>query len=325
MYLKFYGLSEPPFRRTPDPRFLYLSPRHREAMAQLVYGVREGAGFMMLTGEVGTGKTTLLHSLLRQLDPGTAASYVFNPTLSFDDLLEYILSDFAVATPTGTSAAHRLVALNNFLLERHRAGLNTVLVLDEAQLLSVEMLERLRLLSNFETSTAKLFQIILAGQPELADKLALKDLRQLLQRIALHVTLAPLSPVETRDYVRARLRIAGAADLGMFTEPALAEVARRTGGIPRLINMLCDHACVVGYADQKRRIDRAAVKEAALYHPHPHAGRRRVFSSGTAARPGWSFAARAMVIVGGCAAAALGVVASGIVDLTHWARRAAMP
>src|SRR5688572_3859426 len=227
MYLNFYGLRERPFSGTPDLRFLYLAERHREALAQLMYGLREGMGFMMLTGEVGTGKTTLLHSLLRRLDPDTAASYVFNSTLSFEGLLEYIVADLAVAAPAA-SHAQRLLALNNFLLERHRAGLKTVLILDEAQHLSVEMLEHVRLLSNFETETSKLLQIILAGQPELATKLRLTELRQLRQRISLNVTVAALSPGETRDYVRARLRIAGANDLGIFTEAALRELLRHT-------------------------------------------------------------------------------------------------
>jgi general secretion pathway protein A len=264
MYLNFYDLRERPFSATPDPRFLYLTARHREAMAQLVYGVREGLGFTMLTGEVGTGKTTLLHSLLRQLDAGTAASYVFNSTLSFDGLLEYVVADLAIATPAA-SHAQRLLALNNFLLERHRAGLNTVLILDEAQHLSPATLEQVRLLSNFETTTAKLLQIVLVGQPELANKLRLTELRQLRQRIAVHGTLTPLSPEETRDYVRARLRTAGARDLGLFTEAALRDVARHSRGIPRLVNILCDHCLLVGYADQKRPIEPAVVKEAREY------------------------------------------------------------
>jgi general secretion pathway protein A len=316
MYLRFYGLSEPPFRGTPDPRFLYLSARHRDAMAQLEWGVREGAGFMMLTGEVGTGKTTLLHSLLRQLDPRTAASYVFNPTLSFDDLLEYVLTDFSIpAAPA--SRAPRLGVLNTFLLERHRAGLNTVLVLDEAQLLTVEMLERLRLLSNFETATAKLLQIILAGQPELATKLELRELRQLRQRIVLHVTLAPLSTDETREYIRTRLRTAGARDLGIFSEPAVREVARRTEGFPRLVNILGDHSLLVGYADQKRRVDAATVREASRYRPHVVA-RARVPAR-------WSAATLATVIVASCAAAVLGAHASGFLNLADWVRRVALP
>ena len=325
MYLRFYGLNELPFRGTPDPRFLYLSPRHREAMAQLLWGVREGAGFMMLTGEVGTGKTTLLHSLLRQLDPRTAASYVFNPTLSFDDLLEYILSDFSITPPTA-SRAQQFAALNGFLLERHRENLNTVLVLDEAHLVPVEMLERLRLLSNFETSTSKLFQIVLAGQPELATTLEFRELRQLRQRIALHVTLEPLSCDETREYVRARLRTAGASDLGLFSEPALREIARRSAGFPRVVNILCDHSLLVGYADQKRRIDAATVREASQYRPGGPTRRRGVlgWAGDTLAGARWSVTALATVLVAGCAAA-LGAYASGVRDLAHWVRKVAMP
>jgi general secretion pathway protein A len=327
MYLNFYDLRERPFSATPDPRFLYLTARHREAMAQLVYGVREGLGFTMLTGEVGTGKTTLLHSLLRQLDAGTAASYVFNSTLSFDGLLEYVVADLAIATPAA-SHAQRLLALNNFLLERHRAGLNTVLILDEAQHLSPATLEQVRLLSNFETTTAKLLQIVLVGQPELANKLRLTELRQLRQRIAVHGTLTPLSPEETRDYVRARLRTAGARDLGLFTEAALRDVARHSRGIPRLVNILCDHCLLVGYADQKRPIEPAVVKEACEYLAQGRAPRRRAFALAgeTSRAPArWLRATVATVILVGFAAAVLGAHASGFVQLAQWAHKLALP
>jgi general secretion pathway protein A len=326
MYLNFYDLRERPFSATPDPRFLYLTARHREAMAQLVYGVREGLGFTMLTGEVGTGKTTLLHSLLRQLDAGTAASYVFNSTLSFDGLLEYVVADLAIATPAA-SHAQRLLALNNFLLERHRAGLNTVLILDEAQHLSAATLEQVRLLSNFETTTAKLLQIVLVGQPELANKLRLTELRQLRQRIAVHGTLTPLSPEETRDYVRARLRTAGARDLGLFTEAALRDVARHSRGIPRLVNILCDHCLLVGYADQKRPIEPAVVKEAREYLVQAQARRRRasVPANDTSQAPArWRLATVATVILAGFAGAVLGAHASGFLHLAEWAHKLAI-
>ena len=174
MYLSFYGLEEHPFTATPDPRFLFLTPSHREALAQLMYGVQENKGFIVLTGEVGTGKTTLLQTLLKRLDATTAVAYIYNSTLPFEEMLEYMLADFGIAKP-GESRAQRLFALNNFLIERRRAGQNTVLLIDEAQNLDVPTLEQVRLLSNFESPTEKLLQILLVGQPELKVKLDLGE------------------------------------------------------------------------------------------------------------------------------------------------------
>jgi general secretion pathway protein A len=262
--LDFFGLQQKPFNATPDPRFLYLSPGHREGLAQLVYGVQEQKGFILLTGEVGTGKTTLLRTLLGRLDGNTASAFVFDTTLPFEGLLEYILEDFGVAKPGETHVQH-LIALNNFLIERRRAGQNTVLVLDEAQNLDLRALEQIRLLSNFETDTDKLLQILLVGQPELLDKLDRPELRQLKQRIGLRCSILPLTPDQTRDYIRTRLRIAGASDLGLFSAAAITRIAERSGGIPRLINTLCDHCLVIGYADQIRRIDKNIVEEAIAY------------------------------------------------------------
>src|SRR6267143_1706600 len=195
MYLTFYGLTEKPFNLTPDPRFLYMSPAHREALAQLVYGVQERKGFMLLTGRVGSGKTTLLHALRRRLDGQTALSFVFNPTLPFDGILEYILEDLGVAKGL-ESRAQRLIALNNFLIERERAGQNTVLIFDEAQNLDATTLEQVRLLSNFETPTDKLLQILLVGHPELRTKLNRPELHQLKQRIGLRCQIPSLTPKE---------------------------------------------------------------------------------------------------------------------------------
>ena len=262
--LAFFGLQQQPFNPTPDPRFLYPSPGHREGLAQLLYGVQEHKGFILLTGEIGTGKTTLLRTLLSRLDGNTASAFVFDTTLPFEGLLEYMLEDFGVAKP-GESHVQRLIALSNFLIERRRAGQNTVLVLDEAQNLDLRALEQIRLLSNFETSTEKLLQIVLTGQPELLDKLDRPELRQLKQRISLRYRILPLTAEQTRDYIRTRLRIAGASDLGLFSDAAITRVAEHSGGIPRIINTLCDHCLLIGYADQIRRIDRKIVEEAIEY------------------------------------------------------------
>ena len=261
MYLDFYGLKEHPFKTTPDPKFLFRTPSHREALAQLSYGVNQRKGFIALTGEVGTGKTTLLHALMERLDQNTAVALIFKSTLPFDAVVDYMLEDFRIATPANTEA-QRLVALNNFLLERYSMGQNTVLILDEAQNLEPKTLEEIRLLSNFETPSEKLLQILLVGQPELRTKLNLPELRQLRQRIALSCGLRPLTVSETRDCIRTRLRIAGAQDLGVFADRAVMRIAQYTAGIPRLINILCDQCLVIGFADQQRRIGRHIVEQA---------------------------------------------------------------
>ena len=264
MYLAFYGLTEKPFSMTPDPRFLYLTPGHREALAQLTYAFREGQGFMALTGDVGTGKTTLLRALLEQLDENTAVAVVLNSTLPFDGILEYVLEDFGVSQAAVTRA-QRLVALNSFLIERHRVGHKSVIIIDEAQHLDAATLEHLRLLSNFQTTRETLLQILLAGQPELRARLDLPELRQLKQRIALRCTIRPLTPDEVRAYMRHRLRVAGSRDLDLFTDQATARIAAYAVGIPRVINMLADHCLLIGYADQRRRLNRDTVEEAIAY------------------------------------------------------------
>ncbi len=264
MYLSFYGLREAPFNPTPDPRFLFQSARHREALAQLVYGVRERKGFIVLSGEIGTGKTTLLRTLLERLDPDTPVAYVHNPALDAEGLLEYVLHDWGVAS-TAATRAQRLVELNEFLIEQHRRGTSPVLVVDEAQTLSLATLESVRLLSNFETTHQKLMQILLVGQPELRDKLSSPELRQLKQRIALRCHIGPLSPEETRLYIRHRLRVAGAADAGIFSDAAVQKIADYSRGVPRVINIVCDHCLLAGYADSKRRVDARMVDEAIEY------------------------------------------------------------
>lgn len=264
MYLTFYGLSEKPFNPTPDPRFLYLAPGHQEALAQLVYGVQERRGFIVLTGEVGTGKTTLIQSLMQRLNGNTEVAFVFNSKLSFDDILEYMLEDMGIAK-AGVTPAQRQFALNDFLIDRQRAGQNTVLILDEAQNLDSPTLEQIRLLSNFETATEKLLQILLVGQPELTTRLQVPELRQLRQRIGIRCQIPVLTAGQTRDFIRHRLRVAGGRDLRLFTDAAVARISQYAKGIPRVINMLCDHCLLFGYADQRRKIDQGIVEQAIEY------------------------------------------------------------
>ena len=264
MYLNFYGLREAPFSPTPDPRFLFQSARHKEALAQLIYGVRERKRFIVLTGEIGTGKTTLLRALLERCDKLVHVAYVHNSSLDIDGLLEYVLQDWGVKS-TAHTHAQRLFELNEFLIEQHRQGLSPVLVVDEAQNLAVPTLEAIRMLSNFETTRQKLMQILLVGQPELRHKLNLEELRQLKQRIGLRCHIAPLSPEETRLYIRHRLRVAGANDPGIISDAAAQKIAEYSGGVPRLINIVCDHCLLSGYADSKRRIDTGLVDEAVEY------------------------------------------------------------
>jgi general secretion pathway protein A len=271
VYLRFYGLREKPFNPTPDPRFLYLTTAHREALAQLEYGVKERRGFIVLTGEVGTGKTTLLRTLLDRLESTTECAFVFNSMMSFDEILAYVVEDFGIVG-SGNSHAHRLVALNHYLTERVRRGLNTVLIIDEAQNLDAAALEQVRLLSNFETTNEKLLQILLVGQPELKAKLALPELRQLKQRIGLRCSIHPLSPANTAEYIHHRLAVAGQGDpttgtpaLEIFTRGAVERICAYSGGIPRVVNLVCDHCLLVGYADQKRVIDVRVAEEAIDY------------------------------------------------------------
>ena len=265
IYLNFYGLSRNPFNPTPDPDFLYMTHGHREALAQLTYAISERKGFIVLTAEVGTGKTTLLRALQRELEgSSTVVAYVSNSLLPFNAILEYMLEEFEITKP-GESHAQRLVTLQNFLVERYRAGQNTVLILDEAQNLYPQTLEQIRLLSNFETTKEKILQIVLVGQPELAAKLEMPELRQLAQRITMRCSLPLLNGAATRNYIRSRLRMAGSTDGGLFTDGALARITEYAGGVPRVVNTLCDHSLLIGYADQTRRIDREIVEEAIGY------------------------------------------------------------
>ena len=247
MYTQFYGLNEKPFSLTPDPRFLFLSESHREALAHLLYGIEQGEGFIAITGEVGTGKTTLCRALLQRLGPKTEVAYVFNPIMSGEDLLRAVSIEFGLITE-GYSRVDLNDQLNQFLLQSSREGRRALLIVDESQNLDPATLEEIRLLSNLETTSSKLIQIVLFGQPELDEMLDSRGLRQLRQRITVRWTLSPLNAAETRDYVRHRLKIAAGKECNLFSDKALREVQRRARGIPRLINVLCDRAMLVGYA-----------------------------------------------------------------------------
>ena len=328
MDLAFFGLREPPFNPTPDPRFLHLTPAHQEALAQLLYGVQERKGFIVLTGEVGTGKTTLLQALLQRLDDTTAVAFVTNTMLGFEGILEYMLEDLGIAKPGETSSAGRLIALQHFLIERQRTGQNTVLILDEAQDLDPRTLEQIRLLSNFETTREKILQIILVGQPELRARLDLPELRQLKQRIGLRCSLPALAPGQVRDYIRTRLRVAGAHDLGLFSPEAVARIARYSGGIPRLMNTVCDHCLLFAYAEQVRRIGPQLVEEAITYlddGDRPRSRERRLLRRLRVKPLGWTLLAAS--VVGSVAAAASPELVRRVLDtwtssLSHLARSA---
>jgi general secretion pathway protein A len=262
MYLEHYGLIRPPFEMTPDPAFLYLGEVHQEGLATLVYGVRARKGFVMLTGEVGTGKTTLLHALLAQLDPSAASAFVFNPRLDPLDFFRVLFDEYGIETPCRSKGEY-LIALNEFLIDRLRSDLPTLLIVDEAQNLSPELLEEIRLLSNLETPRSKLLQIMLVGQPELEELLDRHELRQLRQRIVLRFRLRPFQTEETLAYVEERLRLAGYTGKGLFRRSALRELQRLSGGVPRLINILCDGALLLGFSRDLSSIDGGAIHEVA--------------------------------------------------------------
>jgi general secretion pathway protein A len=264
MYTSFFGLNEKPFAITPDPRYLFMSERHGEALAHLVYGVTESGGFMQLTGEVGTGKTTLVRTLLQNKLPNNAdVAVVLNPRLSVVEFLETICEELGILAPEIRGSVKALVdTLNRQLLKAHAEGRRVILVVDEAQNLSRDVLEQVRLLTNLETAKQKLLQIILIGQPELRELLSREDLRQLAQRITGRYHLEPLSRDETAQYIEHRLRVAGA--LGeVFDSSAKREVFRLTDGVPRLINVICDRALLGAYSRETRRVNRRLVRRAA--------------------------------------------------------------
>jgi general secretion pathway protein A len=262
MYKEFYGLKELPFALTPDPRFIYFTPSHTEAMANLHYGIESGKGLIVVTGEVGTGKTTILRWMMQRLDRTVLVGYIFNPRLTVPEFYQHVARLFDVQEWENKSEL--LFALGQTLEARHARGLRTVLIIDEAHGLSTAVLEEIRLLSNFESDSAKQLQIVLTGQPELREVLNNPDLRQLKQRVALRCEIKPLPNIEeTERYVKARLLVAGAARTDIFSPGAIDYIFRCAAGIPRQINNLCDNAMLTGYAAGQQTISRATIEEVA--------------------------------------------------------------
>jgi general secretion pathway protein A len=263
MYQKFFGLRESPFNVNPDPRYLFLTRQIQESLAGLTYGIQNRKGFILLTGEVGTGKTTLLNRLLDWLHgQRVATAYIFNSRLDEKQLFDFIMAEFEIPCES-REKSQVLMHLNQWLLERYRAGETAVLIVDEAQNLSTDVLEEIRLLTNLETSTEKLLQIVLTGQPELEEKLKLPQLRQLRQRITLRCRTSPLSLEETFGYIAERLRIAGANGAPIFSKESIQMAHRYSYGIPRVVNLLCEHSLINAYVDGIRPVPAQIVEEVA--------------------------------------------------------------
>jgi general secretion pathway protein A len=262
VYAEFYGLKELPFALTPDPRFIYFTPSHTEVMANLHYGIESGKGLVVVTGEVGTGKTTILRWLMQRLDRTVLVAYLFNPRLSVPEFYQHVAALLEIQK--WETKSELLMELGRSLESRHVRGLRTVLIIDEAQGLSAHVLEEIRLLSNFESDTAKQLQIVLTGQPELREVLNDPDLRQLKQRIALRCVIKPLPNVEETDrYITSRLLVAGAERTAIFSPDAVDYIFRCSDGIPRSINNLCDNALLAGYAAGEAVIDSSIIEDVA--------------------------------------------------------------
>ena len=277
MYVPFFGLAQAPFSIAPDPRFLFMSERHREALAHLVYGVQGGGGFVLLSGEIGAGKTTVVRCFLEQIPGDCNVAYIFNPKLTAGELVQSVCDEFRVAVKARFGATPSIKdsvdALNRFLLDAHAAGRSNVLVIDEAQMLAPDVLEQLRLLTNLETDQRKLLQIILVGQPELRSMLAGPGLEQLAQRVIACFHLGALSRPETAQYVAHRLAIAGLSRASPFDPAALRRIHRISRGVPRRINLLCDRALLGAYASDSPRVTVRIVEQAAreVFDPLPAA------------------------------------------------------
>jgi len=267
MYAKFFGLKQQPFSIAPDPRYLFMSERHREALAHLRYGATGGGGFVLLTGEIGAGKTTVCRCFLEHLPKRCNVAYIFNPQLTVMELLKTICDEFNVPVnapdPTLLTVKDYIDPLNEFLLRTHAIGLSNILIIDEAQMLAAEVLEQLRLLTNLETNERKLLQIILIGQPELREMLARPELEQLAQRVTARFHLPALSEAETSKYIRHRLAVAGQAGLRPFDRRARRRIHQLTRGVPRRINLLCDRALLGAYAESKQTVSAATLERAA--------------------------------------------------------------
>ncbi len=267
MYTQFFGLKREPFSIAPDPRFLFMSERHREALAHLLYGLDGGGGFVLLSGEIGAGKTTVCRCFLERIPKRCNVAYIFNPKLTVIELLRSVCDEFHIPLPhSGPGMAtvkDHLDPINEYLLRTHAVGQNNVLIIDEAQNLSADVLEQLRLLTNLETSERKLLQIILIGQPELREMLARPELEQLAQRVIARFHLGALSEAETAQYIRHRLSVAGLRGALPFDQPARQRIHQLSRGVPRRINLLCDRSLLGAYAGGTNKVDRRIVEQAA--------------------------------------------------------------
>lgn len=255
MYYKFYGFKEPPFNLTPNSRFFFSSHKHLEALDSLTYAINQRKGFIVITGEIGSGKTTVCRTLLNRLDSNTEIALITNTHLNTRDLLLTVLEDLEIDYQPGSSKARLLSHLNDYLIEQAQQGRNVVLIIDEAQNLTPSVLEEIRMLSNLETETEKLIQIILMGQPELKQKLALSRLEQLRQRVSVYFHLSPLNFEETVEYISHRMKVASGGDRVYFTEGALRLIHQFAKGVPRLVNQICDFALLSGYIEEAEIID----------------------------------------------------------------------
>ena len=306
MYVPFFGLKQKPFSIAPDPRYLFMSERHREALAHLLYGVQGGGGFVLLTGEIGAGKTTVCRCFLEQIPARCNVAYIFNPKLSALELLITVCHEFGIKFPALTDAGtaptlkDHVDGLNEYLLRTHAVGQNNVLIIDEAQNLSPDVLEQLRLLTNLETSERKLLQIVLIGQPELRGMLARPELEQLAQRVIARYHLDALSEKETAQYISHRLAVAGLKGALPFDGGALHRIHQLTRGVPRRINLLCDRALLGAYATGKARVDRVIVDKAALEVFGPEGERTK-----TVPARWWPLALAGGALVGAAAMAAV--------------------